>query len=779
MSGIQSPSFNLFTLEQAFLPVSHTRSPFEHRRADLIQLYECKVFQERSARPSELLQHRFIRACRMGDLRLTRYFLCTNKYSTKILNLSLFEATKSGNKEVLTELLQNRVASKDITLVGIDLALEYNQIETFKIWVSLISPEDPDLRELLFYFSNSGDLEFFNLVLERGDFLSKTLKDVASVSIRFGNINILKSIVCRGLPVDYLGELFFEASIQNELEMIKFLGEQKIPEKFLEKAFLESVSSNLLEIAKHIMLHGIRPHIIKEGLIRSIHKGYQDLANFCLLIEFAREDIDEALLIACERGQKEIMLKLLEREPTSLGLLSALQISAIEGHVDIFFHLISFVEYSIDMLLEVRQIALSSNKFEIVDLLERFIYYNYPAYFGVNIPWSVDLEDLRDDPSLILDSWLEMEVKPHEISFKGQDGFGEGLTRQFYAELAQSLFKKILDEKGVLLPKNPHNIDLEGVAILLSYMLKHNFTSGKLFTNSFKQILLLVHDRLTPPSLAVEEIHYITDLDSFPVRAHAWAFVVDPQDEEAKNRWLSIFEQEFELKGIQDATLKEQIEATENYLITKHSKNILKEFLHQVRTQGPVVKKSKQLVQRIAQEFFFEDIKTLPELIEFACEWELGALKDAESIYHDANLFLKGLNPMLIQMLYRNNFEALEGTPLQELKSLNLKYLGQDLAILKKIDLIQDLIAEKIRSKEIAWIEKLLFFITGSRAYPKDLVIGVSELSEESFPEARTCFKQLRLSKGFDTKPAELKDWETRFLSKLEFAISETGYQKD
>ena len=130
-------------------------------------------------------------------------------------------------------------------------------------------------------------------------------------------------------------------------------------------------------------------------------------------------------------------------------------------------------------------------------------------------------------------------------------------------------------------------------------------------------------------------------------------------------------------------------------------------------------------------------------------------------------------------MLYHNNLEPLEGIPLLALKRLNLEYFGQDRAILEKIALIQRVVGQKIDSKDTKWIEKLLFFITGSFAHPEDLVIGVTELKEESFPEARTCFKQLRLSIGYDTKPIEVEDWQSRFLSKLEFAMSETDYQRD
>ncbi|MBM3194185.1 MAG: ankyrin repeat domain-containing protein [Chlamydiae bacterium] len=672
-----------------------------------------------------------------------------------------------------------RVVSKQVILLGIDYAIQSNQLGTFKIWVSMLPAHDMYLRELLFCLSGQDNDEFFNVVLERGDFLSLTLKDVAATAIRFSKLPILKRILDRGLPAEYMGELFVEASILDELEIVQFLGGKKIAESFLEKAFLQGISHNYLEIVKYLLTHPIKVSIVKEGLNQSIFMGFVDVANLCLSVHFNAEDIDEALSIACEKGRMDIVLKLLDRGPTAFGLFSALQIATMEGHMDIFTHFIAFVEIPFESLIEIREIAISFEQSQILQFLESYIFHNFPEYFGPPLIWRVHLKDIRDEPSAVLDTWLESDQKPLQFVFDGQDGYGEGLTRQFYAELSQSLFRKILDDKGLFFLDNPNNIDLEGVAILLTFIYFNQFKTGRLFTESLRRILLIAHDPDINPASAVEEIHYLTDLDEFPIRSSAWAFVVDPKNIHAKKRWLTIFGQEPEHRGIQDATLKEQVEATENYLIQKHSKNILKEFLHQLRTRSSMEEKSRYLVQRIAKECFFEDLKTLEELAIFAYEWEKGAHNDAFKLYQNAKMFLKGLDSKIIQMLHSNDLEPLEGTRLDELRELGFEYLGHDPGVMEKISLIQKTVAQKIEAKKTEWVEKLLFFITGSSAHPKDLVIGVTELEKESFPEARTCFKQLRLSKGYDTKPVEMNDWKKRFLSKLETAMDETGYQKD
>jgi hypothetical protein len=671
------------------------------------------------------------------------------------------------------------MVSKPVIFLGIDLSMQNNQLDTFKIWVSLLPPQDMYLRELLFCLSRYGDVEFFNTVFERGDFLSVTWKDIAANAIRFSKFDILKRIIERGLPSDYIGELFVEASTLNELQIVQFLGEQKIPGNFLEKAFLQGISHNQLEIVKYIFTHPISHSIVKEGLNKSILMGFIDLAELCLLVHFNPEDIDEALSIACKKGCMYMVLKLLDREPTPFGLFSALQITTTEGHIDIFTHFVAFVEFPFESLMQIRETARSFGQSQILEFLENYIVDSFPELFGAPPTWRVDLNDIREEPSAVLDTWLETDQKPLQFVFYGQDGYGDGLSRQFYAELSQSLFRKILDNKGLLLLDNPNNIDLEGVANLLSFIHLNQFKTGRLFTERLKRLLLIVQDQDITPALAIEEIHYLMDLDEFPIRDSAWAFVIDPQNHKAKKRWLTILEKEPEYRGIQDATLKEQSEATENYLITNHSKNILKEFLHQLRTRTPIEEKSKYLVQRIAKEFFFEDLKTLEELFIFATEWENEAHKNAMKMYQNAKMFLKGLDSDIIRMVHNNDLEPLEGTRLEELRELHFQYLGHDPGILEKLSLIQKTVAQKIEAKEIKWVEKLLFFVTGSSAHPADLVIGVTELEEESFPEARTCFKQLRLSKGYDTKPEEVKDWKKRFLSKLEIAFEETGYQKD
>ena len=777
MSGIPHTFPVSFPLGRQ-LPLS-TDSPLGQGTQKISRLMMRTICPEWLVPSSCLIQNRLVSACRAGDVQSIRYFLSKYKYSPIALNISLLEATKGGRNEVLSELLTHKVVSREVILLGLENAIAYNQLETFKIWISMLEPDDLDLKELLIRFSNWGDRDFFNVILEKGSFFSITLKEAASVAICYGNLNILNAIIKNDLPINYIGELFIEASIQNKLGMVTILGEKKIPERYLAKAFIESVSYNNLDVVKYILSLGIDAPVIKEGLCRSISIGCLDVALFLLEMHFEGDEIDEALLIACERGHMEIVLKILELHPTSLALFGGLQVATIEGHLDIFTHLLTYVEFSIDSLIEIWEIASNYDQGEILQFLEHYIFSNFPEILDSTQSWRIDLNDVREDPSAVLDTWLEIEKKPLEIIFNGQNGYGEGLTRQFYAELSQSLFKRILDEKGIPFTDNPHNIDLEGVAILLSFIFQNNLKTGKLFSESFRRILLLAHDPKIFPSLAVEEIHYLTDLDRCPIQDYAWAFVVDPDDKKTKKRWLNIFGQEPDYRGIQDATLKEQIQATEKYLVTKYHKNILKEFLHLVRTQSPMIQKSRDLVYRIAKEFYFEDLKTLQQLIEFAEEWEKGAHKDATKLYHIAKLFLKGLSPSIIQMLYHNNLEPLEGIPLLALKRLNLEYLGQDRAILEKIALIQRVVGQKIDSKDTKWIEKLLFFITGSFAHPEDLVIGVTELKEESFPEARTCFKQLRLSIGYDTKPIEVEDWQSRFLSKLEFAMSETGYQRD
>ena len=779
MSGTSPLSFSFISLDRTAQILTYPRFNLDRGAKDLSPIFRSSLCSEWPISSSEILQNRFLRACRSGDISLTRYFLCTYRYPSRVLNLSLFEATKAGKKEVLSELLSNRVVSKQVILLGLDYAIQNNHLDAFKLWVSLLPPEDMYLRELLFCLSKQGDLEFFNVVFERGNFLSITWKEVAANAIRFSRVEILKQIMNKGLPNDYIGELFVEASILDELEIVQFLGEKKISGNYLEKAFLQSVLRNHLEIVKYIITHPIKHSTMKEGLNKSIFLGFQDLANLCLTIHFSPEDIDEALSIACEKGHMDIVLKLLDREPTPFGLFSALQIATMEGHIDIFTHFVAFVEFPFESLIEIREIAQSFGQNQILQFLESYIFYNFPEYFDAPTIWRVDLNDIREEPSAVLDTWLETAQKPLQFVFDGQNGYGEGLTRQFYAELSQSLFRKILDDKGILFPDNPNNIDLEGVAILLSFIFVNQFKTGRLFTENFRRILLIVQDPKISPTLAVEEIHYLLDLDQHPIGAGAWAFVVDPRNQNAKKRWLAALGQDPDFRGIQDATLKEQLEATENYLITKHSKNILKEFLHQVRTGSPLLEKSKDLVQRIAKEFFFEDLKTLEELVVFAHEWEKGAHNDAMKVYQSAKMFLKGLDSNIIHMLYHNNLESLEGSKLENLRELHFQYLGQDPGIMEKISLIQKTVAQKIEAKEFKWVEKLLFFITGSSAYTKDLVIGVTELEKESFPEARTCFKQLRLSKGYDTKPYEVKDWKKRFLSKLEIAMDETGYQKD
>lgn len=167
MPGISPFSLSFSSLDRTSQSLSYPRFCFEQGPKDLGQFFRSSFCNEWPVSSSEVLQNRFLRACRSGDVFLTRYFLSTNRYTPRVFNLSLFEATKAGKKEVLSDLLLTRVVSKQVILLGIDCAMQSNQLSTFKIWVSMLPAHDMYLRELLFCLSDQDNDEFFNVVLER------------------------------------------------------------------------------------------------------------------------------------------------------------------------------------------------------------------------------------------------------------------------------------------------------------------------------------------------------------------------------------------------------------------------------------------------------------------------------------------------------------------------------------------------------------------------------------------------------------------------------------
>lgn len=73
-----------------------------------------------------------------------------------------------------------------------------------------------------------------------GRFFICNFKDVAATAIRFSKLPILKRILDRGLPAEYMGELFVEASILDELEIVQFLGGKRLPKVSWKKPFCKA-----------------------------------------------------------------------------------------------------------------------------------------------------------------------------------------------------------------------------------------------------------------------------------------------------------------------------------------------------------------------------------------------------------------------------------------------------------------------------------------------------------------------------------------------------------
>ncbi len=692
----------------------------------------------------------FLETLLFGDLLSLEKLLITKQISPQLIQIGLkmaFKDRKVGQFYLLEQYFEG-----DVALFEELFYLELSRGGTE--FLSALVAKFPLTQEVLHrgfdiavLHRSSSSIQFLSeCEIDRQKILEHLLRAVDANDFFLG-------VLLYSLDIDesISREAFLRACRQENVEFVKQFYSQGVNSVFMGEAFLEMLSDKKLTLMFLLLRLGVETSYLDLGL--ELLAVDADEALFFSLMEYnpSRAGLVEAFFCIVSMGEEEFAFRLMERmQFTQLELVHAMRLAHSHGHMDLSASLQGAIE-------SLGELGLNGEP-------------------GISVLWTVDISEVKTDPERFLVTWVAANFKPVFFRFLGEDGIGEGLTKQFYAQLCEALFNKLFDGEGLPQKGELATEIFRYFALLLSWMWENNLKMGLELSFKWVKVLQLIQSSNRFICACFPQIYRNLFDTSRLERNLLYQFTQNPTPRN-RDLLLETFQKENSFLDFESKGLIEQKKLVEEFLVEKFGNRILIDFLEQSQEGREKTEDLKRLAQETISRFYGESYDETEEILEFCQEIRKEFWERSLRIFKLSKRFLSGCSPALLQGIRTSNLQRLTGEPLGELDKLTFSYHGSDEGILAKIAFLKEHIKHKCDTQDHAWLRNFLFFVGGSGSYTFDKACGVVALKEECYPQAQTCFFLLKLASGYDEHPAHLPSWKERFIYKLEEAMKIQGYQ--
>ncbi|MCC6127981.1 MAG: hypothetical protein IT584_02140, partial [Chlamydiae bacterium] len=379
--------------------------------------------------------------------------------------------------------------------------------------------------------------------------------------------------------------------------------------------------------------------------------------------------------------------------------------------------------------------------------------YIHPATYKMEI----SKKAISENPRQIFDQWITCKSRrPLDIRLLDENGDlfpgkGEGVKRQFYADLASSLFQKehLFNEFYKALPAvfNPRPIgnDLIWLGRLWSYMYRWGLLTGKIVPDTFFGILqaLKKQESLLEDFQAQEkeEGKKPEDIEAF--------FPLSSMEklERLENMMTQLIQEENFLLIVKEGRLKTYSQVLDLLLKGEENGSLreLKAFLE----GNPV---SPEFLNAFGEG---SDRSSDSKIHEEAVLTLHTFLKPYLPSLEIAGQILKGISGPLERDLVRYPFSEvssrLQGFVSAEDCIKAFRRNSSDKQVNQKIDWLEELLCLKEKVGDPVFVEDFISYATGGRSLDEGDIITIGESSDECI-RVTTCTRILSLSKTVQSK---------------------------
>jgi hypothetical protein len=716
-------------------------------------------------------EERLIRACQKGYLGYVSLCLTFPQLPKKIWNRAFLESILYGNSEILEQILRFVEIPKKVLMMGAEAAFTNNFLIEFKLVAARLEANNSLMHALFQEEVRRGKSAFIKPIIEKFGVPDEILNDSFILAVRLRNLEALNILSLYAVDPDLVLLEILEAIDRDDQSVVKTLFMVNIKAQHIEAAFLRASVLKRYDLLEFFLKRGASPEDLGKALLQAVNVADSELVAFLIDKKVQPDYLDKAFENCASIGELKLLPIFVEAYPSPMGYINALRSAIIGEHLDIIRELVQIYFYSLNQLILAQDLAFEYESSEIYDFFEMEISTRFETTL-----WEVNLDFVRKSSLIALDDWSKIVPKPTQVRFKNEDGFGEGLTRQFYAELAQCLAKEIICEKG-LFKSFIEKGSLVQACEFFSFMLKKGFKTGRIFPELFLKILRITANSSIFSDAGIQGIYFELVKEKKDLRDKLYRFLKNPENKELMEEAGRILSGEPRNLGFEDFSSEDKRQAVKDHLIERYGYWLGVDYLRYLRQSKPFYKVLEAMIMEMSEKFFGENLADSSAVIHFANVQKKEILDLSTNQFEMAKVFLRGASRGFYKILEKENLEQLEGLPLEAIYTCKFSYTKENGAIKEKIELIKNLLKTKAQNKDLEFLKKFLLFVTGSFGLQSNLVIGIQEIEREKYPQAQTCFNILKLPRDYEQFPSELKTWQERFRYKLEFAIMETGYQ--
>jgi len=693
-------------------------------------------------------------------------------------DVEFLSAVRFADLEKLTSFMEHPVC-KPLAREGLRLSFFLEHLIPFQIIASK-TPCDPKMMK-----------ELFILEIERGKsrFLPFLFSTTPMLLLSLQNA-FERAIVHRNfMAIQFLSDFITDKKfVADEMERAVEGGDFSIAvllfslfpeEECTARAFLRACDLQNTEMLTHFIALGTAPHLIGEAFLEAVSERKEHLVHFLKRYAIETSYVDLALELATVEGNLGYLDILLDCSPSRSGILRSFYSAALIGEQPILMELLQEFMFSQDEIMHAICRATENGHHPIVTTLEQLLEMINSELGWVSAEaesWCVDRSKIATLPERYLLIWSQSRLKPIQILFVNEDGYGDGLAKQFYSELSQALFSTYFDSEGLPCKAESEEIFYRNLGELVSFMLDRGFKSGKIFSAKWLELLQVIHQYGGSTRTCFLEIYRNLIDNSRWKRDLMYLFLKKPNSRNRTNL-LKTFGSEIKFLDFENLAVEVQIRLVREYVIEKFGEKCLIDYINFLGLEFDEGSLHEGIAKEVAETIYMQTIGTTADLFRFCLEVKREACKTNLDIIVRSKCFLQGSSPLLQSLIKDGSLEMIEGDSIGATHQLSFEYDGHDLGVKEKIRIIKEVLKQKNEDKDTEWLKKFLFFLTGEGGLSLDKPIKILEIPEESYPMAQTCFLILKLSRGYDKAPKEFKTWQERFKHKLNEAVHVKGYQ--
>lgn len=685
-----------------------------------------------------------------------------------------------GDLLSLEKLLVSKQISRQFVQIGLKMAFKERKVGQFYLLEQYFEGDKALFEELFYLELARGGTEFLSALMSKFPLTQEVLQRGFDIAVFHRNGSGMQFLSECEMDRQKILEHLLKAVESNDFFLGVSLYGLDLDDSLRREAFLRACRVENVEFVKQFHSIGVNSVFMGEAFLEMVCDKKQTLIFLLLRLGVETSYLDLGLEFLAVDSDEPLFFSLMEYGPSRVGLVEAFFCIVSMGEEGFAQRLMERVQFGRFELVHAMRLAHSHGHMDLSASLQGTIEsldeLGFDEELEASVHWTVDLSELGSNPERFLVAWIAADFKPISFRFLGEDGMGEGLTRQFYAQLCEALFIKIFDGEG-LPQKGDFAIEIfRYFAILLSWMWENHFKIGLQLNFKWLKILQLIQSSNRFVCACFPQIYRNLFDTSRLERNLLYQFI---QNTTSPNRdlLLKTFQGEISFLDFESKEPIEQKKLIEEFLMEKFGNRILIDFLEQSQEGTEKAEDLRRLAQKTILKFYGESLEETNEILEYCQEIRKEFWERSMQVFKFSKRFLSGCSPALLDGIRTSNLQQLTGEPLEELYKLTFSYQGSDEGILAKIALLKEYIKNKCDNKDHVWLKNFLFFVGGSGSYTLDKACGIVAIKEESYPQAQTCFFLLKLASGYDELPAHLSNWKERFQYKLEEAMKVQGYQ--